>query len=263
MIPPQQFNRPSRCDRLALKSVAISGLVAGLALFSLAGLPGRSQGFGGSPGGMVFSPAPGNLCDRANQACFDAQGLAVPMTRHIFGRSAEKNALRILQTQGAPRQFLLSNGVACDVNVRLCWEDGTRRRVVSQAATQQLFGTAPPTPADQPNVNRSTGQCRLSRQYQILYSGTCELRQMQDGNRQRFVVTLGNGTRYAFDNRRGEFRISDGTGGSWPVQFKDRGRSAEFRWADLLLQATQNAYQGSTKPNLGRNLGQLLEALFN
>jgi hypothetical protein len=98
---------------------------------------------------------------------------------------------------------------------------------------------------------------------QLVYNGNCELREEQDGNRKRFVVTLGNGSRYSFDNRRGEFRISDANGGSWPVQFIDRGSSAEFRWANMTLQTTQNAYNGSSKPNLGRSLGQLLEALFN
>jgi len=253
--------------RARRQPLLLAGLIAALTTAGGSGLPAASQSFvsGGSGGsGAVFAPNPGSLCDRANQLCFDGQGLSLGITRDVFGRYAEKNALRNLNGQAPPRQFLLSNGVACDVNVRLCWEDGWRRRVVSQRASQQLFGSgAFNGGGNQPSVSQNTGLCRLSRQLQVVYNGNCELREVQDGNRKRFVVTLGNGSRYSFDNRRGEFRISDASGGSWPVQFNDRGRSAEFRWADMSLQTTQNNYNGSTKPNLGRTLGQLLEALFN
>ena len=242
----------------------LAGLITAVASTGASGLPAASQSFVSGGSGAVFAPNPGSLCDRANQLCFDQQGLSLGITRDVFGRYAEKNALRNLNGQAPPRQFLLSNGVACDVNVRLCWEDGWRRRLVSQRASQQLFGSGGFNGGgNQPSVNQNTGLCRLSRQLQVVYNGNCELREVQDGNRKRFVVTLGNGNRFSFDNRRGDFRISDASGGSWPVQFSDRGRSAEFRWADMSLQTTQNAYNGSTKPNLGRTLGQLLEALFN
>jgi hypothetical protein len=68
-----------------------------------------------------------------------------------------------------------------------------------------------------------------------------------------------------FQQTQGGYQISDGTGGSWPVQFSDNGRSGTFRWADMSLSATQNNYRPQSNPNaqFGRALGNFLVDLFN
>lgn len=216
----------------------------------------------GAQGAAVSTPQQGVICDGAGQVCYDAQGLSLGLTRTYFGAFAEQNALRQLNGQPLLRQFRLSNGAACDLNQRLCWSDGWGQRVVDRNLSLQLFGSNTGG-ANSKAVNASTGFCRLNRGFQILYSGQCDLKEVTNENRKRFVINLGNGTRYGFEDRGGGYRISDGLGGSWPVSFTDQGRSAQFRWADMSLSITQNAYQGPGTTPLGRALGTLLESLFN
>lgn len=209
------------------------------------------------PGQSLLFPAAGVVCDRSAQSCYDSSGLSLGLTRQYFGAYAEQNVLRNLNGQAPPRQFRLSNGEACDVNQRLCWSDGWAQRSVDRQLSQQLFGNS----GGGSNATTSTGLCRLNQGFRTLYSGACDLRELSNDNRRRFVVKLGNGARYTFEDRGNGYRISDGMGGNWPVSFNDQGRSAVFRWADMNLSVTQNAYQGSGAA--GRALGNLLEALFN
>jgi hypothetical protein len=240
---------------LVLASIATAG-----ALLSGAGLsPARAQGNG------VSSPQQGVICDGTGQVCYDAQGLSLAFTRSYFGAFAEQNVLRNLNGQPAPRQFRLSNGAACDVNQQLCWSDGWAQRTVDRNLSVQLFGNSGGGGSGGGgggnNANTSTGLCRLNRGFKVIYNGRCDLKEVSNENRKRFVVNLGNGTRYSFDNRGDGYRITDGMGGSWPVSFSDQGRSAVFRWSDMNLSVTQNAYQGGS--SVGRALGNLLESLFN
>lgn len=214
--------------------------------------PAQAQGSG------VSSPQQGVICDGAGQVCYDSQGLSLGLTRTYFGAFAEQNALRNLNGQPVPRQFRLSNGAACDVNQRLCWSDGWAQRVMDRSLTSQLFGGSG---GGGSNSNTSTGLCRLNQGFRTIYNGQCDLKELSNDQRKRFVVNLGNGSRYSFEDRGNGYRITDGMGGSWPVSFNDQGRSAVFRWADMNLSVTQNAYQGGS--SVGRALGNLLEALFN
>lgn len=219
---------------------------------------GRSHAQG--PG--VSSPQQGVICDGAGQVCYDAQGLSLGLTRTYFGAFAEQNAVRNLNGQPVPRQFRLSSGAACDVNQRLCWSDGWAQRQVDRGLSTQLFGSSGGAGGGGGNnANAATGLCRLTQGFRTIYNGQCDLKEVTNNQRKRFVVNLGNGSRYSFDNRGDGYRISDGMGGSWPVSFSDQGRSAVFRWADMNLSVTQNAYQGGS--SVGRALGNLLEALFN
>jgi hypothetical protein len=210
-------------------------------------------------GSGVSSPQQGVICDGAGQVCYDSQGLSLGLTRTYFGAFAEQNAQRNLNGQPLPRQFRLSNGAACDVNQRQCWSDGWAQRVVDRSLTGQLFGNSGGGSAEKPGT--ATGLCRLMQGFRTLYNGACDLKEVSNEKRKRFVVNLGNGSRYSFEDRGNGYRISDGMGGSWPVTFQDRGTSAMFRWADMNLSVTQNAYQGGS--SMGRALGNLLEALFN
>ena len=221
------------------------GLVCCLSLAA----PGTAQ----AQGSGVSSPQQGVICDGAGQVCYDSQGLSLGLTRTYFGAFAEQNALRNLNGQPVPRQFRLSNGAACDVNQRLCWSDGWAQRVVDRNLTGQLFGSS--------SNNTSTGLCRLNQGFRTVYNGPCDLKELSNERRKRFVVKLGNGSNYSFEDRGNGYRITDGMGGNWPVSFSDQGRSAVFRWADMSLNVTQKAYQGGS--SVGRALGNLLEALFN
>ena len=216
-----------------------------------------SVGRANAQGPGVSSPQQGVICDGAGQVCYDAQGLSLGLTRNYFGAFAEQNALRNLNGQPVPRQFRLSNGAACDVNQRLCWSDGWAQRQVDRGLSTQLFGTS----GGGSGTNTATGLCRLSQGFRTIFNGPCDLKELTNNQRKRFVVNLGNGSRYSFEDRGNGYRITDGMGGSWPVSFSDQGKSAVFRWADMNLSVTQNAYQGGS--SVGRALGNLLEALFN
>ena len=206
----------------------------------------------------VTSPQQGVICDGAGQICYDAQGLSLGLTRTYYGAFAEQNAQRNLNGQPLPRQFRLSNGAACDVNQRLCWSDGWAQRVVDRSLSSQLFGNSG---GGSSSTSTATGQCRLTRTFFTIFNGPCDLKEVSNEKRKRFVVNLGNGSRYSFEDRGNGYRITDGMGGNWPVTFTDQGRSAVFRWADQSLSVTQNAYSGGN--SMGRALGNLLEALFN
>ena len=241
---------------MARPSQTLTQLGGALGLACCIGLVGAGRGH--AQGAGVSSPQQGVICDGAGQVCYDGQGLSLGFTRTYFGAFAEQNALRNLNGQPVPRQFRLSNGAACDVNQRLCWSDGWAQRVVDRSLTSQLFGGSD---GGGNNSNTSTGLCRLNQGFRTIYNGQCDLKELTNERHKRFVVNLGNGSRYSFEDRGNGFRISDGMGGSWPVSFSDQGRSAVFRWADMNLNVTQNAYQGGS--SVGRALGNLLEALFN
>lgn len=241
---------------MARASASLNRLASALGLACCIGL--AVAGKAHAQGSGVSSPQQGVICDAAGQLCYDSQGLSLGLTRSYFGTFAEQNALRNLNGQPVPRQFRLSSGAACDVNQRLCWSDGWAQRVVDRNLSSQLFGSSG---GGGSNKNTTTGLCRLNQGFRTIYSGQCDLKELSNERRKRFVVSLGNGSRYSFEDRGTGYRISDGTGGSWPVNFSDQGRSAVFRWADMNLSVTQNAYQGGS--SMGRALGNLLEALFN
>lgn len=208
-----------------------------------------------TPPANLSYPSAGVICDQFFKICYDRQGVSQMLSAANFGPVGMRNATAA-QQQGLQRQFVLSNGTLCDVSAPGCWSDGTARRIPATAISTQLFGASPVD-----GGSSATASCRLQRGFRVLFNGSCQLTEQQDGNRRRFVAQLGNGASYTFVSRDGTYRISDGTGGSWPVAFTDRGRSAQFRWSDLSLDVTQNAYIGT--PSLGRSLGLLLEGLFN
>jgi hypothetical protein len=248
-------NVPSQSSRYVVQLGSAIGLACCISLAAT----GRAEAQPSS----VTSPQQGVVCDGAGQICYDAQGLSLGLTRTYYGAFAEQNALRNLNGQAVPRQFRLSNGAACDVNQRLCWSDGWSQRVVDRSLSSQLFGNSGGGGGGGggSSTSTATGQCRLTRTFFTIFSGPCDLKEISNEKRKRFVVNLGNGSRYSFEDRGNGYRITDGQGGNWPVTFSDQGRSAVFRWADQSLSVTQNAYTGGNAA--GRALGNLLEALFN
>jgi len=226
---------------------------------------------------QVSTPSRGVVCDQRGQVCYDSQGLSMGLTQQYFGNMAVQKVMNQLGNQPAPRDFRLSNGVACSSQARTCWSDGWARSSVDWSLTSQLY--------DRSNMGGSSasattgpeqagGLCTLSRYGQQLFSGNCQLRKSVKGTNTRFAAALANGQTYTFVSRDGTFVIQDGSGGAWPVQFENRGTTGVFRWNDLQLIATRttpvnggnssatNTLGAAAGAALGAGLGALLNSLF-
>lgn len=223
----------------------------------------------GQAAGAINTSEPGVVCDSGEQLCYDQNGLSIETTRRNFGRSGADKARQLIRQGERGRTFQLSNGVACDVNARTCWDDGWKRRNISRNLTRHLFGSGSQgsgSPAwnngGSGGTSGYTADCLLRRGGRTLFQGSCELQEQNNGRERRFIATMRNGPRYVFQNRGGNVSISDGSGGSWPVQYRDYGRGAVFRWADMSLEARQGSYGGSSNDR-NRALEELLRQLFN
>ena len=192
------------------------------------------------PARAVDFPRPGVVCDAPRQVCFDSQGPSVALTRQFYGFGASNRLLANLSGRPAQREFLLSGGQLCDVNQRICWEDGWRRRQVNPRLSRQLFGTTPsagalPAPQPPPAGDRS---CQLSQRGMPVVNATCRLYRQNEGYGRYYVVQMGSGQLYRFQRRGNLLVLSDATG-SWPVLLNDRSNSVQFRWANLLLEVSR------------------------
>lgn len=232
-----------------------SALLPGLLLtgvFATAAAPARSA---------IDTSQPGVVCDASEQLCYDREGLALPATRRAFGRYGEDKARRLIERGERGRTFLLSNGSACDVKARTCWDDGWKRRNVSTNLSRHLFGSSGSQGGNDPwnsNDGSHSAECLLRRAGRTIFTGRCDLNEGGDGS---FTASMRNGPRYQFRSQRGRYWISDSSGGMWPVEYSDYGRGAVFRWADMNLETRQLNYRGSSDRN--RNLDTLLRELFN
>jgi len=256
------------------RPVALHWSLLGLLLSASPALaiPNPFSGGGGQamPGQTLLFPSAGVVCDQPAQRCYDSNGLSLGLTGQYFGSFAQQNAMQSLGGRRPGPVFTLSNGSRCDARQLSCWSSDYGQPMLNQQLTSQLFGGMPrpqPTPAPQPGPGPSgySAQCNLTRNGSSLYNGPCALNEVRQGYQPRFEVQFQNGPRYVFQQTQGGYQISDGTGGSWPVQFSDNGRSGTFRWADMSLNATQNNYRPQSSPNaqFGRALGNFLVDLFN
>ena len=216
---------------------------------------GSSGGGGNAPNpanvGELQLPQAGVLCDRREQRCYDKQGLSLGLTREYFGVYAEQRAMRQLAGQAPPRVFQLSNGTVCDGDAQRCWSDGWDRRTVDTTLSRQLFGRENGSLARQ-------AQCRLSRWFKTLASGSCEISERTGPRGRKVDVTLADGTRYTFSNFSGEgYRITDSKGSSWPVRVSEQGNNLSFSWSDRVLQVTPQR-MGSGNQSLIQLLNTLL-----
>jgi len=220
-----------------------------------------SSGGGGSGGGMnsgggnttlgdLQLPVAGVLCDRREKRCYDRQGLSLALTREYYGIYAEQSALRQLGGQQPPKVFRLSNGAVCDVAAQRCWSDGWDRRTIDTTLSRQLFGQGGGAVARQ-------AQCRLTRWFKTLASGSCEIRERTSARGRKVDVALTDGSVYTFSNFRGEgYRITDGQGATWPVRVSEQGNNLSFSWSDRVLQVTLERTSSS------QSLIQLLNTLL-
>jgi uncharacterized protein (DUF779 family) len=212
---------------------------------------------GGSNSSDVGSPAKGVLCDAKAQLCYDRKGLSLGLTREYYGSFAEQKAIRQLNGQTPPPVFQLSTGAVCDVGAERCWSDGWNRRQVDERLSGKLFtsgsGGGSGTLARQ-------AQCRLSRWFQVLASGICEISERTSAQGRKVAVSLANGSTYTFSNRRDEgYRITDEKGNRWPVRVSEQGSDLSFSWTDRTLLVTPQRTPGSTS----QSLIQLLDALLS
>ena len=159
-------------------------------------------------------------------------------------------ALRQLGGQQPPKVFRLSNGAVCDVAAQRCWSDGWDRRTIDTTLSRQLFGQGGGAVARQ-------AQCRLTRWFKTLASGSCEIRERTSARGRKVDVALTDGSVYTFSNFRGEgYRITDGQGATWPVRVSEQGNNLSFSWSDRVLQVTLERTSSS------QSLIQLLNTLL-
>ncbi len=223
--------------------------------------------------------APNFVCDRSQEICYDAQGPSLNQTRRTYGERAERNLLRQLSGRPPVTSFSFSNGALCDVRDRTCWDDGTRRRNVSNRYTQHLFTGAGPV---------GSRTCQLIQRGRRLFEGSCSLSRRNLPNGTAYLVETQDGRRYSFYNEGyGRLVLRDATG-VWPVSTGNVGNRVSFRWADVELFASrqsggswgssqggygspygsgygQGTYQGSPEPRSGTpsTPAQALDSLLN
>lgn len=219
-------------------------------------LPPTYRGSGNGLQGLQ-APRPGAVCDPGGQVCYDQAGLSLGLTREYFGAFAEQAALRNLGGQAPPKQFRLSTGSACDAIARTCWSDGWSRQQVNVALSNQLFGGGGGGGGGTGSQARQ-GQCKLSRWFKTLYSGSCELREIRSNRGRLLEVSLQDGNLYTISRpRSGNYQISDRNGTSWPLQVRDQAGTTSFSWADRVLTVTPQS-----APSSGLSLGQLIDSLL-
>jgi hypothetical protein len=221
-------------------------------------LPPTNPGSGNSLQGLQ-APRAGVVCDPGDQSCYDQAGLSLGLTREYFGAFAEQTALRNLGGQTPARQFRLSNGSACDAMARTCWSDGWSRQQVNVPLSNQLFGGGSGGGSGSGSGSQTRiGQCKLSRWFKTLFSGSCELREIRNNRGRLLEVSLQDGNAYTISRpRSGNYQISDRNGTSWPLQVRDQGNTTSFSWSDRVLTVTPQ-----TAPSSGLSLGQLIDSLL-
>ncbi len=201
--------------------------------------------------GLQF-PQSGVVCESAGKLCYDRMGLSLGLTREYFGTYAEQQALRQLNGQAPPRVFRLGNGSVCDVDARRCWSDGWERRSPNPSLSRQLFG-------QEAGDTARLAQCRLTRWFKVLNSGSCEIGEGLGERGRTLTITLSDGAVISFSNPRGlGYQLSDSKGNTWPVRVIDQGSSINFSWSDRVLQVTPQRQQGAWAPSLGQLLDSLL-----
>ncbi|MEA5424509.1 hypothetical protein VB716_09025 [Synechococcus sp. CCY9201] len=182
----------------------------------------------------------GFVCDRSQKICYNSRGASTEATRNEFGSKAERDLVNRLSGKPRQEEIRFSTGAECDLRQQICWEDGRKRKNVSQQLNKQLFGNSSGgstqswrNPAD------DTATCQLSDRNRRIFSGRCDLQRRATSSGTSYVVDLRDGRRYTFYNRMGRLVMSDATG-TYPVTYSTRGRSTVFRWANMELETYRN-----------------------
>jgi hypothetical protein len=190
----------------------------------------------------VDLPQRGVICDSTLKVCYDDRGASIPLTGRYYGRGAEQNLMRALSGRPPANEIPLSNGMLCEVRQRTCWADGARRKVVNPVLTGQLFGSTSPSGNNHQNHSQRRATCELRQFGRTVFQGPCELSRHYERGETSYLVETRDGRRYSFFSRRGQLVLRDASG-VWPVGVFDQGRSVQFRWADLQLEASRQGWQ--------------------
>lgn len=176
--------------------------------------------------------APNFVCDRSLEVCYDAKGPSLTQTRRTYGERAERRLLRNLSGRPPVTTFSFSDGALCDLSQRTCWDDGDRRRTISNRYTQQLFGGGGAV---------GSRTCQLIQRGRRVFQGSCSLARRTLPNGTAYVIDTQDGRRYNFYNEGyGRLVLRDATG-VWPVRTANIGNQASFRWADVDLRVSRPA----------------------
>lgn len=209
------------------------------------------------------TPRVGVVCDSRFQTCYDQNGLSLGLTREYFGSNSEQMALSRLQGQSSQQQFRLSNGSYCDATARTCWNEIPSRRQVNTELTNQLFGLIAdgrsPWIDNQENKRRLwRAECRISRGWQMLSRGSCELTETTNNLGRLLNVSLNDGSVYTISRpRTGNFQLTDPQGKIWPLQVQDQAQTVKFKWSDRVLTVSETGTASD-----GFSLGDLIDSLL-
>jgi hypothetical protein len=231
----------------------------------------------------VDLPRSGVVCDLPQRICFDSRGPSLPLTRQFYGPQAANQLRGQLSGRPPEREFQLSQGQLCDLQLRLCWDDGWRRGRVNTLLSRHLFGSAPGNaPATGAGITKPPGpafgeigdrRCQLQRRQETVVKGFCRLYRQIEGLGRYYVVRLEKGQLYRFQRRGSILVLSDATG-TWPVQLKEKSDTVQFRWADLQLEVSRPSSSrygsgagfavsgGATPRSTGEMSSDLMDTLF-
>ena len=104
----------------------------------------------------------------------------------------------------------------------------------SIAPTLACFGLAMQTfPAQAQSGAKSDGECRLSKNGEVVYNDDCTVKEKVSDGRETFVVKLDNGKIFRFSGpNRQNLRIEDDFANGSNVLFEDKGPKGVFSWND-------------------------------
>lgn len=91
------------------------------------------------PSKAITFPYAGVICDKASGFCADSQGISMGLTREYLGAAAEAKMVQLVREGMTTTAYVLSNGVDCDHDKRVCMAE-RRGTEVERRYTRQLFG---------------------------------------------------------------------------------------------------------------------------
>jgi len=209
------------------------------------------------------TPREGVVCDPASQTCFDKNGVSLETTRDYFDAYAEQNARRNLEGQTTQQEFRMSNGTYCDLRVRTCWSNLMNRRQVNTELTNYLFNQRATSRSEWGEYPSNThqirqAQCVITRWFQTLFRGDCELREQTNSFGRLLKVNLQDGSYYSIRRpNTGNYELIDPQGKVWPLKVREKGRTVDFNWSDRVLSISD-----TSSSNSGINLLQLINILL-
>ncbi len=215
----------------------------------------------GEPAGAVELRSGGIVCDPERKACYDRLGPDLNETGRRYGARAERDLRRRISGQRPPQEIVFSSGELCDLRERQCWDDGWRRRNVSNRLTKHLFGAGG---GQDQLTGRGERPCELRRSGRLMFRGTCRVETSGAGWGADHRVVAENGSSFRFFDRGNRLWVRDGSDTA-PVAVSRRSQGVRLRWnrveLDLdrrceLSQRGRTLYDGSCSLRSDRDAGR-------